>query len=146
MSKYTIERLTWDDYVNDRDLIYFCCDAGEKLSRMYGTFNWLNFPIKDYIENYRFMVCRRDGKPVGAMLARLYPSIFDPQIKILNQDLLYTLPGTRASKMLLDDFIDFGKREANHIITMVGLKTNIKHKSLMKLGFSLCETLYEMET
>ena len=80
------------------------------------------------------------------MLARLYTSIFDDETKILQQDLLYARPGSRASKVLLDDFIDFGRKHADHILTTIGTETVIKGESLEKLGFSKLETTYRMET
>lgn len=91
------------------------------------------------------MLCRRDGKPVGVMLSRLYDSILDPNVRILMQDLLYGKSGTRASKYLLADFIDFGKANANHVISMIGERTNIKGRSLENLGFKKLETLYRLE-
>jgi hypothetical protein len=59
--------------------------------------------------------------------------------------LLYGVKGTKAAYLLFKDFIDFGKSNANHIITMICKITNIKPESLLKLGFTEMETLYRLE-
>lgn len=146
--EYTIERLTdYEATVKDKELIYFFYNAGVKLSAMHDNkLDWSFFNLAQYITHHRFMLCRRDGKPVGIHLSKLTRASLDSTKIILFQDLLYTLPNTRAAKLLMDDFIDFGKRNANHIITTIGEKTNIKPSSLKKLGFNKLETLYCLES
>lgn len=143
---YTVEQLTCHDkFKEDRELVEFCYLGGVRLSAAHPQFSWEFFPMRWYIENNRVMLCRRDGKPVGMHFSRKTYSVLDTRVTLAVQDLLYTLPNTRAAKLLMDDFIDFGKREANHIITMIGEYTNIKDRSLQKLGFTPFETLYRME-
>lgn len=109
-------------------------------------FNFKNFDFISYARGGYFLVCRRDGKPVGVMLARLYGSIFDTETKILMQDLLYVKePATRAAYNLLLEFIDFGRTNANLIFTVKSQHTNIKARSLEKLGFTKCDELWEMK-
>lgn len=118
-----------------------------KVAAMYGNkFNWRMFDFLSYFRDGLFLVCYKDDRPVGAMLARLFESIFDPDTKILFQDLLYVNEAhSRAAYLLLMHFIDFGKENANHIITTIAPKTNIKGKSLERLGFNKMEELYRME-
>ena len=113
---------------------------------MYGDkFNWKKFNIVEFAQRHRIMICRRNDEPIGFMLSRLGPSVFDPDFIILSQTLLYGEPGTRAAYLLMQDFIDFGKKNANHIITVLNTKTNIKRQSLEKLGFVKCEEQYRIE-
>jgi len=143
---YTIETLTWDKIKDDHYLIMWMAHHAAKVAEMYGSWvKWQNFDIKTYAERQRIRLCRRDGDPVGVMLASIYPSVFDNSVLIYQQDLLYARPGTRAAKLLMDDFIDFGKGHAKHIISMIGANTNIKPKSLERLGFKKLEELYRIE-
>lgn len=122
---------------------HFCLNAAFELKKQYDSkFNPIDFTFS---KGHRLTICFKDGSPVGFMLARLSVSIFDPNVKILLQDLLYAKSGSRAAKLLLDDFIDFGKRNANHIITMIAENTNIKERSFERLGFKKIETLYRLE-
>ncbi len=124
--------------------------AQEIAARFGKRFNPWKFEIRQYANQNRFMVVRHfssKGKTiVGVMLSSLYRSAFDHLVKIQHQDLLYVRPGhPRATKMLMDDFIDFGKRNANHLISMIGPATNIKPRSLERLGFKVMETTYRLE-
>jgi len=97
------------------------------------------------VEENLAWVCERDGEIVGIMLARLYPSVFDPGKLILFQDLLYVKKDVRrAAYLLLAKFIDFGKTRADHIFTAITDHTNIKGRSLAKLGFSKIQEQYRL--
>lgn len=140
---YTIKEIvTFEGYED------FFVDAALELQDIYGTrYNWGKFDITRYVYkgNGRAVVCLKGDRPVGFMLSKLVTSVFDPDVVILMQDLLYATPGTRAAHYLFKDFIDFGKSNANHIITMLAEHTNIKSKTLERIGFKKLETLYRME-
>lgn len=130
----------------DRELWEWFREVAEKTKLVYESKSETSkFPMMDYIMDNRVVVCRRGGKPVGIMMARLEASVIEPDKSVLFQDLLFAEPGTRAAKILLDDFIDFGRRNANYIVTCIGSATNIKERSLQKLGFEKLETLYRIE-
>ena len=93
----------------------------------------------------RITMCFRDGKPVGLMWAHLMLSVFDPGVRFYRQQLLYGEKGTRAAYLLMEEFIDYGRKHADHIITMIGANTNIKCQSLEKRGFRKLEELYICE-
>jgi hypothetical protein len=145
MIEYYLEQIRSKEQIDD-ELFEFFKKSGEKVAAVYeNVFNWKHFHLLQYAIQHRFIICRRKGKPVGVHLSRLYPSILDPEIKILYQDLLFAEPGTRASIILLKDFLTFGKANADHVITCIGAKTNIKRQSLEKLGFKKMEELYRIE-
>lgn len=124
----------------------FCLEVAiDTSTRIAPEFDWRKFDILQYAKINRIMMCLRDDKPVGLMLSSLSVSQFDDDIKILNQDLLYAKSGTRAARLLLDEFIDFGRSNAQHLITMIAPLTNIKPSSLKRLGFQELETLYRLE-
>lgn len=145
--RYTIERVRWNDIKDDQVFLSWGREVGKHLTALWGNrFDWRNFPIAQYADENRMIVCRRDGIPVGVMLSRLGESPFDPTVKILRQDLLFAEPGTRAAKLLLDEFIDFGRSHANHVVTMIAKNTRIKRRSLKRLGFVESELTFRLET
>ena len=107
--------------------------------------NPANCRILKFAEHQRLTICFKNGRPVGYMMSALTRSIFDENVKILKQISLYTRPKTRAANLLMKDFIDFGRANADHVISMIGVKTNIKPQTLERLGFKHLETLYIME-
>lgn len=110
-------------------------------------FNWKEFPFKKFADHERglFLVCFENGKPVGMLMANYSTAFFDSSIKTLTSQTLYSKPGSRASKLLLETFIDIGRKSADRIFTCIGKQTNIKPESLERLGFAEMETLYRME-
>jgi hypothetical protein len=142
---YTIKRIGKNDL--DFTLIDFLYGAAVALDRKFNHgYRWGEIDFESFVENHLFLVCFRNKRPVGFLAASFTRSFFDPKCVILRQNLLYSLPNTRASLLLLKEFVDFGTANANHIITTIGPKTNIKSKSLEKLGFNKLEELYRMET
>lgn len=141
---YTIEVVT---YQNIERFAEYLWQVGVAETELYqAKYNWESFDFAWYLSTGGHMrICLRNGEPVGLMMYRVSEPIFDDRLRVLKQDLLYCQSGTKAAKLLLDEFIDFGKTYADHIITVIGEKTNIKAKSLEKLGFSKLETLYRME-
>ena len=142
MSRYMTRRVTERDC--DQILIRFIYEAGVKCSEMYGDPfpGWEKFDLRAFIRDHYLFVCYRDKNPVGFLAAKRFPSFFSEDVSILSQQLLYGIPGTRATLLLLKCFLDFGKYNANHVITGIGMCTNIKPQSLQKLGFTELETLY----
>lgn len=144
-SVYTLNKLVAKD-LDDHELMIFLTRVARKANAAYGEkFHWTNFYLEHYVRHHRVVVCYRNWVPVGVMLSRLFPSIFDRNKVILYQDLLFAEKGTRAAKLLFEDFVDYGKSNANHIITMIAEKTNISPRSLEKRGFKKLETQYRLE-
>lgn len=142
-TRYTIEQIkTIDQLERDPE---FILEVGEFCNELYGgLYDWKQMKASALLQS-RFMICYRDNAPVGLMVSRLSKSFFDPEIKVLKQILLYGRPGTRAAYLLMQDFIDFGRANADHILTMIGSETNVKRQSLEKLGFQKVEELYRIE-
>lgn len=126
----------------------FIAAVGRHLAKRYKVgFQSEKFNLVLYADHARITIAYdAKDRPIGLMLSRLYRSVFDGTTRILMQDLLYARPGSRASKVLLDDFIDFGRHNADHILTVIGERTCIKPSSLTGMGFKELETIYRMET
>lgn len=105
-------------------------------------YNNVSFNLKKYLENYYCFVCRKDKKLVGFILAMKGPSAFSNQTQILISDVLYAVPGTRAAHHLIHHFIDIGKRNADHVIIALNVKSNIKPRTLERLGLKETEKLF----
>ena len=140
---YTIEKIK---ATPSAKFIEFAIEVAKESQLKYKTkYAWGRFDFENYSKTGCVLACKRNDQYVGLMIFRLGRSIFDSDVRILSQDLLYAKPGTRAAYYLMKEFIDFGKRNADHIITMIAEHTNIKPKSLEKLGFKKLETMYRIE-
>lgn len=105
---------------------------------------WWDFPFEEYLSRGNLiLVCWKGDEPVGILAATLTNNLITGK-KMLFQDHLSSV-SPKATYLLLKEFIDFGKRNAKTIITCVGKNTNLKPKSLEKLGFEYMETLYSLE-
>jgi hypothetical protein len=146
ITTYTIDRLKYHHHFTD-DVIKFFKDEIPKLSERFGDkFDYNNCPLYLLAETGHFYICRRNGEIRGYLLAFISKSVFDPKIKILKQQSLYVKPDSgRTAYWLFKKFIDIGKTEANHIITMLTSQTNIKSETLENMGFKELETLYRLE-
>ena len=108
-------------------------------------FAWAEFDISSYALHHCVWVCLRAGIPVGIMMAQLFPSIWDGK-KVLMQNLLYCKKSSgRAAYLLMKEFIDFGRAEASLVFTMTTKNTNVKEKSLQRLGFKKVEEHFLLE-
>lgn len=142
---YTVKKVEAPEI--DVKTTVFMIAASHHLSREYGEkFNFDPKRIESIVATGDFWVCWKGEDIVGFMFARRSRSLFDPEKVMLIQHLLFALPQTKGAFYLLKEFIDFGKHHADHIITMIAEKTNIKERSLERLGFSKLETMYRMET
>jgi hypothetical protein len=123
----------------------FIYENGDSLADSY-NFEFRDFDFHSYARNHLFWVCRRRGAPVGVLLARIYPSIWGSKTKVLWQDSLYCKKSSgKAAYLLLKNFMDFGRKEANLVFTCRAKHTNIKVKSLERLGFKKSEELFLLE-
>lgn len=118
-----------------------------KISERFGhKFDYNNLDLNRMVSNGIFLYCERNGEVTGILSAMVGTTLFDVKLKILQQRIFYVKPDSgRTAYHLFKKFIDIGKREANHIITMLTSETNIKPQTLEKMGFKKMETLYRLE-
>ena len=146
MITYTIEQLKKPEDFK-KDVVDFLNTEAPKINKMFGDhFDYVKFPWYAFAHAGIILICRRNGKVRGMFLASLCESIFDKNVKILQQELFYVKPDSgRTAYHLFKKFIDIGKSEADHIITMLTSQTNIKPTTLNNLGFKETEVLYTLE-
>jgi len=140
---YTVERI--NSY--DRDLHYFIVANGDYLSELFGgVFNYENAAFPRMAEKAVFLVGRKNGEIRGIHVSWLVRSPLDVSVKILQQQIFYVKPESgRMAFTLFQKFIDIGKTEANHIITMLTKHSNIKPSTLQRWGFNELEVWYRLE-
>lgn len=145
-TKYELIRL---QELNDftEEVMKYLVAEGPKISAMFeDKFSWKNTPLLLIAQKYHFYICKRNDEITGHFIGGLMSSPLDPTVKIFRQIALYAKPDSgRTAYHLFQKFIDIGKKEANHIITMLTSRTNIKPSTLENMGFKELETLYRME-
>lgn len=142
MTKYQLQLVNEETF---QDYVVFFLNAASELQAIYKTkYDWGLSKIREYASKNRLVVCTLDGNPVGFMASQMFFSAFDQSTRILYQDLLYS-HHPRATILLFKDFLTFGKAHADHVISAIGKKTNLKAKSLKALGFEELETVYRLE-
>lgn len=143
MTTYTIERVT----ELHCDLELFILENAPQLNEQFGNkFDFRNANYKLMMKRGLFLVCKRNGEIRGWMIAFKSKSVFDTNVTILQQQSFYVKPDSgRTAYHLFKKFIDIGREEADHIITMLTSQTNIKPQTLKRMGFNEVETLYRLE-
>lgn len=142
---YAIEKL--DKYtVHDDEVVKYLWEVGSHLSHLFGGhLDWNSTPYELLAEHRQFYICRRNGEITGHLICHIYRSPLDVTKKILYQTSLHAKPDSgRTAWHLFQKFIDIGRKDANHIITMLTSQTNIKPSTLENMGFEKLETLYRM--
>lgn len=99
----------------------------------------------EFADRHYLAIAYLDDRPVGLIAGVIGPNILDKERIILKQVLLYVRPGSLCAYALLKEFIDFGRQTVDDIFTVIGAKTRIKPRTLERLGFSYCESIYRME-
>lgn len=143
MANYTIKRAKHLSC----NLKIFLWKEVPNISKLFGDkFNFDNCDMGKMINKGIVLYCVRDGEITGIHVSFLLSSSFDTETKILQQQLFYVKPDSgRTAYHLFKKFIDIGKLQADHIITMLTSHTNIKPQTLKNMGFEELETLYRME-
>lgn len=148
---YTIERVTEEWLVEDKknldDFSSYVRCVGPELTKLFeDKLKWEDADFPRLVKRGIFLLCFRNGIPTGHMICSIFPSLLDRKVKILHQISFHAKPDSgRTAYHLFQKFIDIGRKDANHIITMLTSQTNIKPKTLENMGFKEIETLYRLE-
>lgn len=140
---YKVERAIWPSV----EILKFLDQNLPDLAATFeGAFDFRNANVSEMIRSGIFLVGRRNGEIRGLHISWLFKSPLDMNTKVLQQQLFFVKPDSgRMAYHLFQKFIDIGKTEANHIITMLTRHTNIKPKTLNSMGFKELEVLYRLE-
>lgn len=143
MTKYEIKRV---DYLSDELRTFLKTEMCDLADRYDNVFDPNYCAIEKMLQSGVFFVCYRDGEITGIHLSWLLNSSLDINVKILQQQIFYVKPKSgRTAYHLFKKYVDFGRSNAHHIITMIGRHTNVKPSTLKRWGFEELETLYRMK-
>ena len=143
---YTIERLKCKEDFTE-DVKKFWNEEAPKIGKLFDDkLDYRNCKPILLAERGVFFICRRDGEITGQHISSLSLCPLDLGKTLLHQMHFYAKPDSgRTAYHLFKEFLDFGKLNADHIITMLTSQTNIKSSTLERMGFEELETLYRLE-
>jgi len=141
---YTIKR----EKELTKELLQFICNEADGLNKLFGgKYNWMNMGVHQMLQQGVFLVGYKDGEVRGIHISFLVNHPLDKKLKVLQQQLFYVKPDSgRMAFHLFNNFIDIGKSEADHIITMLTRHTNIKSETLINKGFEEIQVTYRLES
>ena len=143
---YKVRNATLDD-------IAWLLTQVKKFSDFYGTGKSLYSEtapetLKFLIENHIVFICDKGQAPVGLIVGLLNAHLFNPEIKVLTELLWWVDEehrNGRAGLMLLNEFVKFGKEQADWITMSLVSNSNLNPKTLGKFGFKAVESSYLLE-
>lgn len=143
MTTYIIEKV---DYLDDDLKTYLKKELPVLCEKFNNKYDYNYAAIIRMIQSGVFLVCKRNDEITGIHISWLVQSPLDVRIKLLQQQLFYVKEGSgRSAYHLFKKFIDYGKKHADYIITMIGEHTNVKASTLKRWGFHESEILYQMK-
>lgn len=105
--------------------------------------------VETLISSHLMLVCDDSGTNTGLIGGFLGPHLFNPKITVLTE-LFWWVPeqhrGSKAGRMLLDAFQDFGKKHATWTTMTLEADSPVPESTLTKRGFVLKERNFYMET
>jgi RimJ/RimL family protein N-acetyltransferase len=115
---------------------------------LYGSDEYTEDGIKILIEKHFLTIATLEEKPVGFIAGYFNPHLFNPAILVLCELFWWVVPEHRNSRvgaMLMNEFIDFGKKNAQWISCSLNRFTEVNQKSLLKRGFHEHERTFLLE-
>lgn len=100
------------------------------------------------MRDHLVLVAEGDEGLMGLIAGIKTPHLFNPKILVLSETFWWVSPRHRASRaglLLLNAFIDYGKKNCDWITIALEDKSPINEKSLIKRGFRLKERSYLLE-
>lgn len=127
----------------------------KKFAKFYGTkkslfLNEYNTEklVQNLADNHVLFIAENDGIPYGFIAGYYMPHIYNPKLNILSEAFFWINPkrrGSRAAVMLLDRFVEFGKKHADFVSLTLEDESQMSEKHFIKRGFRLKERNYLLE-
>lgn len=115
---------------------------------VYGDEQYARSGLQVLIEKHVFLIAEKNGDPIGFISGFFTPHLFNPNLKILCELFWFVIPEfrrSRAGSMLLNEYMRFGKENAQWITMALNRFTQVNEQSLLKRGFQLHEKTYLFE-
>ena len=105
--------------------------------------------VSAMIQTDVFLVCVDVYERVGFVSGFLVPHAFNPELRLLSETFWWVSEGSRgsrAARLLLDEFIREGRKKADFIdFSIVVGKTKVNDRTFFKRGFRLNEKHFLLE-
>ena len=105
--------------------------------------------LENLIETGLVLVAeKKDQEQVGFIIGAMTPHLFNPKVIVLAQLLWWVDPARRKSRagyLLLREFIDWGKKNADWITFSLEENSPLNEQTLIKIGFRRTERSYLIE-
>lgn len=123
---------------------------GSQISLYSKDIDWSKGQLKHFIENHYFLIAEaaEHETRIGFISGVLTPHIFNPSLTVLSETFWWVdeqYRGTRAGLMLLNEFTEWGKVNANWVTFAIEEHSPVDERCLTKRGFKLKEKNYIME-
>jgi len=115
---------------------------------LYGDEKYSKDGLQMLISSHLFLIAEKDGKRVGFVAGYITPHLFNPSIKILNELFFWVIPELRGhgiGTVLMNAYIDFGKKNAQWTTFSLNRFTKTNDRSLLKRGFHEHERTFLLE-
>jgi RimJ/RimL family protein N-acetyltransferase len=116
---------------------------------LFGDDDYSQSAMLNMIQNHIvFIAEREDVGPIGFISGYIIPHPYNPEIRLLSETFWWVdeeYRGTRAGLMLLNQFTDWGKKNADWITFALEEKSPVKETCLTKRGFRLHERSFLLE-
>lgn len=117
---------------------------------LYGDENFVRSGMTEMMTKHLVLVAEKDMLgPVGFIAGIVTPHVYNPKIRLLVETFWWVTEeyrGGRAGLLLLDSFLDWGKKNADWITMSIESHGQISDRILLKRGFHLQERSYLLET
>jgi hypothetical protein len=104
--------------------------------------------LSNMIQNHLFLVAEHDSIGVGFIGGLVSPHFFNPKIRTLFELFWWVgekYRGSRAGSMLLNSFVEWGKKNVDWITCSLEQHSQVKDESLLKRGFKCHERSFLLE-
>lgn len=116
---------------------------------VFGDDNLVKSGLATMIENHVVRVAEReDCGPMGFIGGLYGPHPFNPNIRLLTETFWWVSEehrGSRAGLLLLQDFIDHGKKTSDWVSVALEAKSPVDERCLTRRGFRHLESSYLLE-
>lgn len=146
---YTVRKAEKKDLDSIKDDFYDFQNLYNSKFSLIPSDSYLEEIFAVYIKDHVGYVCEKDGDVVGFIFGAYSPHIYNPQVMTLVQSLWWVKKehrNTRAAYLLLDKFIEDGKRHADWVIcNTIEEADSIKEDIFLKRNFKLKEKSFLLE-
>lgn len=104
--------------------------------------------VLEIIDKHVFLVAERDGKLIGFIAGIVAPHVFNPSIRMLTELWWWVdkaARGSRAGLMLLNAFVEWGRKNADWINFTLERRSPVNERVLEERGFRMQERNFLME-